>query len=60
LLATVGLGQIRKDGSHEPPIVTTGDDVVNLARFIPVGQTTYRAADVIEYLLTLRLARACV
>ena len=51
LFATIGLGQVRKDGSLEPPLITAGDDVSNLARFIPEGQTNYRAEDVIRYLL---------
>jgi len=51
LLATIGLGQIHKDGSVEPPLVTAGDDVANLWRIIGKGRTSYQAADVIDYLL---------
>jgi nitronate monooxygenase len=50
LTATVGLGQ-RRHGEPEPPIVTAGDDLKNLARLIPDGASTYAAADVVDYLL---------
>jgi len=50
LFTTIGLGQFR-DGQVEPAIVTVGDDLCNLARFLPEGKTSYTAADVIDYLL---------
>ncbi len=51
LMATIGLGQIRKDGTTEAPIITAGDDVRNIAKFVPPGKNSYHAADVIHYLL---------
>jgi nitronate monooxygenase len=51
LLATIGLGQIHK-GVPEPPLVTIGDDVRNLIRFLGPNRTSYSARDVLEYLLT--------
>jgi nitronate monooxygenase len=51
LLATIGLGQIHSDGYHEPPLVTTGDDVLSLARFFPNGSNHYSAADVVNQLV---------
>jgi NAD(P)H-dependent flavin oxidoreductase YrpB (nitropropane dioxygenase family) len=51
LLATAGLGQSRADGTVEPPILTAGNDVALLARFIPAGAESYTAADVIRFLL---------
>jgi nitronate monooxygenase len=51
LLSTIGIGQLRNDHWIEPALVTAGDDVRNLARFLPAGQNTYAAADVIRYLL---------
>jgi nitronate monooxygenase len=51
LLATIGLGQVR-DGVVEKPIVTSGDRVANLERFVQPGHTSYRAADVIAVLLS--------
>lgn len=47
LLATVGLPQIRKDESVESGIVTSGDDLTEIARFLPSDSLTYTAADVI-------------
>ena len=54
LMVNVGLGQIHRDGYVEPPLVTSGDDVENVARFLRRGATTYRAADVLDYLLPER------
>lgn len=51
LMATIGLGQRRKDGTAELPLITAGDDVANVARFLKPGQTSYRAADVVRHLL---------
>jgi len=51
LLANIGLAQVRADGVPEPPLLTAGDDVANVARFLAPGQCSYRAADVIAYLL---------
>ncbi len=50
LMANIGLGQIRTSGV-EDPLVTAGDDVANLARFLPADRDTYSAADVIRWLL---------
>lgn len=50
LLATIGLGQIRK-GEEEPPIVTAGDEVRNIAQFLKPGQLSYSADDVIDRIL---------
>ena len=50
LMATVGLGQERATGT-EDPIITAGDDVANLARFLPADRDSYGAADVIRWLL---------
>lgn len=49
LTATVDLGQVHK-GHHEPALVTAGDDVTNLYRYLKPGKSTYSAADVIESL----------
>jgi len=51
LLANIGMAQVRSDGSCELPFITSGDDVVNIARYLKPGQTTYTAAQVIESLL---------
>ena len=51
-MANVGLGQVRDGGSTEPPLITAGDDLEAIARFIPAGATSYSASDVIDGLLT--------
>jgi len=50
-MANVGLGQIRGTGESEGRLVTSGDDVADVARFLPPGADTYTAVDVIDYLL---------
>jgi nitronate monooxygenase len=50
LLATIGLGQLRGRES-EPGIVTSGDDLAGVARFLPPGATRYGAADVIAHIM---------
>lgn len=51
LLSTVALPQNQANGYTEPPIMTAGDDVTNVAQFLKPGAASYSAADVIEYLL---------
>ncbi len=50
LLSTIGLGQRREDDAVEPPLITSGDDVEKLARFLG-GRTHYSAADAVRWLL---------
>jgi NAD(P)H-dependent flavin oxidoreductase YrpB (nitropropane dioxygenase family) len=51
LVSTIGLAQHRSDGYTEAPLLTAGDDITGLTRFLPHGATTYSATDVIEHLL---------
>jgi NAD(P)H-dependent flavin oxidoreductase YrpB (nitropropane dioxygenase family) len=51
LLAAIGLGQVRDGGAHEPPIVTAGDALLELTRWLPDGANAYGAADVVATLL---------
>jgi nitronate monooxygenase len=51
LIATVGLPQVHKDRAPEPPIVTSGDEVAQIAKLITPTKSSYTAADVIAYLL---------
>ncbi len=52
LIATAGYPQARAGGRLiEAGIVTSGDDLGNLPRFMPAGGTGYHAADVIRVLL---------
>ncbi len=49
LVATAGLPQVR-DGEMEPPLVTAGNDVSEVARMVRNGAERYSAADVVHYL----------
>ncbi|HTY86206.1 MAG TPA: nitronate monooxygenase [Candidatus Acidoferrum sp.] len=51
LVANVGLPQLRADGEPELALMTAGDDVANIAQFLPIGGDTYTAADVVHCLL---------
>ena len=51
LMASIDLGQTQKNGERELPLVTSGDDVTRVARFLKPGADTYSAADVVDYLL---------
>jgi nitronate monooxygenase len=50
LLANVGLAQLR-NGAAELPLITSGDDVAEVARFLPDGADDYSAVHVVESLL---------
>ncbi len=51
LFSTIGLGQIDAQGSVEAAIVTAGDEVTEIHRYIPAGKNSYSAADVLRYIL---------
>lgn len=51
LMTNVGHAQVRPDGRSEPALLTSGDDLSVLARFLK-GRTRYSARDVIDYLLS--------
>jgi nitronate monooxygenase len=51
LVSNAGHPQTRKDGSVELPLLTCGDDLTEIARFIPEGRSSYSAEDVIDKLL---------
>jgi nitronate monooxygenase len=51
LIADIGQGQIRRDGSRELALVTAGDDLETLARFLADGRDSFTAADVIHQIL---------
>lgn len=50
LMANIGLGQIHF-GELERPLITSGDDVATVSRFLKPGAYSYSASDVVEYLL---------
>ncbi len=52
LMATAGHPQKREGGWVEPPLVTSGDDVTTIDRFL-AGRVSYAAADVLDYLMHL-------
>jgi nitronate monooxygenase len=46
LVATIGLAQ-----SKDLPLVTAGNDVVQVARYLQPGHNSYSAAEVVDFLL---------
>jgi NAD(P)H-dependent flavin oxidoreductase YrpB (nitropropane dioxygenase family) len=51
LIANIGHPQVQRNGEIEQELITSGDDVADVARFLPPGRDTYSALDVIDYLL---------
>lgn len=49
--AAAGYPQRKRDGYIEPAIITSGDDLANLGRFLSPEKNGYTAAEVIGYLL---------
>ncbi len=49
LMADAGHAQVREGGVVEPPIVTSGDDLMHISRFLQ-GRSSYSASDVLDYL----------
>jgi nitronate monooxygenase len=49
LIAAIGFPQVH-EGIEEQPLITSGDDLKNIAGFLN-GRTNYSASDVIDYLL---------
>jgi len=48
-MANIGHPQERGEGRLEPALITSGDDLAGIARFLQ-GRDRYTAADVIAYL----------
>lgn len=51
LLANIGLPQVRSDGRVENGLITAGNGLVEIARFLPANGWDYSAADVVRALL---------
>ena len=51
LMATIGLAQISSDNIMDLPLVTAGNEVAHVARFLKPGHDSSPAAEVIERLL---------
>jgi NAD(P)H-dependent flavin oxidoreductase YrpB (nitropropane dioxygenase family) len=52
LMANIAHPQIRKTGYREKPLVTSGNAVNEIARFLTNENTAYTALDVVRYLLS--------
>lgn len=52
LVAAIGLPQIRKNGFREIPIITAGDALNSITRFVPEGKYSYSAEDVLRIILS--------
>jgi nitronate monooxygenase len=52
LMANIGLPQIRGGRRVEPGLLTAGDDLPNVTRFLPAEGLEYSAADVIHRIMT--------
>lgn len=50
LTANIAQAQLRGGGIEEPPLLTSGDDLRSIRTFLG-SRTSYRAADVVNYLL---------
>ncbi len=50
LCATAGYPQHRKDNYVEPPLVTAGDGLANIGKYLKPGCHSYTAQDVLNYL----------
>ena len=51
LVGTIGLPQVKVDNVSNLPLVTAGNEIANVARFLPPGSDSYTAAEVIKLLL---------
>ena len=50
LMATIGLAQVQ-GADLEKPLLTAGNEVANVARFLAKGRDSYTAAEVVQTLL---------
>ena len=51
LLANIGHAQVRGVGLEEKPLLTSGDDLMEIGRFLSPGASSYSARDVVSKLL---------
>ncbi|HEX9780212.1 MAG TPA: nitronate monooxygenase [bacterium] len=51
LMAAIGLAQRREGGNPEPALITAGDDITSVRRFLSDERRTYTAADVVRDIL---------
>ncbi len=57
LLADIGLQQVQRDGSVEPGMVTSGDDLDVVLRFLAANEESYSAATAVKTLMSQLPAR---
>ncbi len=57
LLANIGLQQVLRDGSVEPGMVTSGDDLDVVLRFLAANEESYSAATAVKTLMSQLPAR---
>jgi nitronate monooxygenase len=60
LMATIGHPQIRNGKYIERGLVTSGDDLTGITRFLPANRSTYSAADVVKEMLSIFDERSSV
>lgn len=58
LFSTIGHAQVRDSGYEEAPLITSGDELKNIRRFIGSDRAGYTAREVIDWLLS-GLDRLC-
>ena len=51
LVATIGLPQVDSENGSGLPLVTAGNEIANIARFLQPGRDSYAAAEVVSRLL---------
>ena len=51
LVGTIGLPQVNSENVSSLPLVTAGNEVANVARFLQPGRDSYTAAEVVQLLL---------
>ena len=51
MLFRSGFGEVRDSGELEPPLITAGDDVIQIRSFLKAGRDSYSADDVLDRLL---------
>ncbi len=58
LLTNIGLEQVQRDGTVEPGMVTTGDDLAAVLHFLGENENSYTAASAVKTLMSKLPARA--
>ncbi|MEI2724247.1 MAG: hypothetical protein V9H26_12125 [Verrucomicrobiota bacterium] len=51
LVSTIGLPQVHADNTLDLPLLTAGNDVSQVARYLQPGRDSYTASEVVRHLL---------